>query len=106
MEKVVILQQDVTDYLEDLVRILFEKEYFGYEKSAQLYVSKIYDFIEFDLVNFPSKQTPDRLMRYGSKYVFYKANNHTTWYIFFESKGERYLITYITNNHMENVSFL
>ncbi|NGM60497.1 hypothetical protein G5B30_01085 [Sphingobacterium sp. SGG-5] len=106
MEKVVVLQQDVADFLENLIWILFEKEYFGFEESAQVYVSKIYDFIEFDLVNFPPKRTPHKLRRYGSKYVFYKANSHTTWYIFFESRGARYVITYITNNHMEDVNFL
>lgn len=106
MEKVVILQKDVIDFLENLIWVLFEKEYFGFEESAQTYVSRIYDFIEYELVKFPPKQTPRNLSRYGTKYVLYKANNRTTWYIFFENIENRYLVTYITNNHMEEASAL
>jgi len=106
LEKVVIIQEDVIDFLENLIRVLFEKEYFGFEGSAQIYVSRMYDFIEFELINFPPKQTPNNLIRYGSNYVFYKANNRTTWYIFFEKKGNRYLVTYITNNHMAEANTL
>lgn len=106
MEKVVILEEDVIDFLENIIRVLFEKEYFGFEESAQIYVSRIYDFIEYELVKFPPKQTPHNLSRYGTKYVFYKANNRTTWYIFFENIENRYLVTYITNNHMEEASAL
>ncbi|MEX0997706.1 MAG: hypothetical protein WDZ45_11710 [Flavobacteriaceae bacterium] len=106
MEKIVLLQENVTTFLENLIQILFEKEYFSYEKSAQQYVSKIYDFIENHLIKYPHKTTPKNLSQLGSKFVFYKANNHTTWYIFFENKDSRYLVTYITNNHMEDVKFL
>lgn len=106
MERVIILQQEVIDFLENLVEILFEKGYFRFEESAQIYVSKIYDFIEFELTKFPHKQTPNKLLRFGSKYAFYKANDRTTWYIFFESKGNRYVVTHITNNHTEDIGFL
>jgi len=106
LEKIIILQQDVTDFLERLIQILFEKEYFGFEESAHLYVSKIYDFIEHKLINAITKQTPEKLLYLGSKYVFYKANNRTTWYVFFENRDNRYLITHITNNHTEEAQFL
>lgn len=106
MERIVILQQNVTDFLENLVEVLFENHYFGFEESSQAYVSKIYDFIEFNLIDFPHKQTPEKLKRYGSKYIFYKINNQTTWYIFFENKDNRYLVTHITNNHMKESKFL
>lgn len=106
MEKIVVLQENVIAFLENLILILFEKEYFSFEEPAQIYVSKIYDFIEVDLINFPHKKTPKEFIHFGSNYAFYKANNQTTWYIFFEKKGSRYLVTYITNNHMEEASFL
>lgn len=102
----IVLQLDVTDFLENLIQTLFEKEYFGFEASAEAYVAKIYDFIENELIFFPHKQTPEKLIRFGSKYVFYKVNNQTTWYIFFENKDNRYLVTYITNNHTEDASVL
>lgn len=57
MEEIkIILQNNVTDYLEELVEILFQKDYFGFEENAQDYVNKIYDFIEIELANFPSKK--------------------------------------------------
>ena len=47
MEKVKIeILPEVVDFLNNLVKILFHKEYFGFEESAQNYVQNIYDFIE------------------------------------------------------------
>ncbi len=101
-----ILQQNVREYLDNLIQILFENDYFGFEESAQIYVSKIYDFIEHELINFPYKITPEKLSHFGQKYAFYNANNRTTWYIFFEIKDSRLLITYLTNNHAPELKYL
>lgn len=101
-----MLQHNVVEFLQKLIQTLFENDYFGFEQSAQDYVSKLYDFIEFELVKASPRSTPQNLTRFGSWYVFYKANNRTTWYIFFESLGSKYLITHITNNHCEEAGFL
>lgn len=107
MEKVKIeIFLEVISYLNELIAQLFYKEYFGFEDSAQLYVQKIYDFIENDLINFPHKKTPKKLKNFGSFYVFYKPNNRTTWYIFFEKSNNRYLITHLTNNHVKELNDL
>lgn len=106
MEKEITFQQDVNQFLRKLILILFENDYFGFEENAELYVSKIYDFIENDLSNFPPKKTPEKLVKLGTNYTFYKANENTTWYIFFEKKDNRYLITYITNNHSTEAQYL
>lgn len=107
MEKVKIeIFPEVISYLNELIAQLFYKEYFGFEDSAQLYVQKIYDFIENDLINFPHKKTPKKLKNFGSYYAFYKPNNRTTWYIFFEKSGNRYLITHLTNNHVKELNDL
>ena len=107
MEKVKIeIRPEVIDFLNELVGILFFKEYFGFEESAQFYVQKIYDFIETELVNFPQKTTPKALKKFGSNYVFYNANNRTTWYVFFEKNNNRYLISHITNNHIKELNNL
>ena len=107
MEEIeIILQQNVTDYLEELILVLYENEYFGFEIDAQDYIQKIYDFIEQSISVFPYRNTPLKLLQLGSKYIFYKANPNTTWYIFFESSDNRFLITYITNNYSEIVQFL
>jgi hypothetical protein len=90
LEKVKIeILHDVIDFLNKLVEILFYKEYFGFEDSAQFYVQNIYDFIENDLINFPHKSTPIKLKKFGSNYVFFRLNNRTTWYIFFEKSDNR-----------------
>ena len=107
MEKVKIeILPEVIGYLNQLVATLFYKEYFGFEDSAQFYVQKIYDFIENDLINFALKTTPKKLKKFGSNYVFYKPNNRTTWYIFFEKSKNRILITYIINNHFKELNDL
>lgn len=97
---------EVITFLNELIGQLFHKEYFGFEDSAQLYVQKIYDFIENDLMNFPHKTTPVKLKKFGSNYAFYRPNNRTTWYVFFEKNNNRYLITYITNNHVKELNDL
>lgn len=102
----IILRKNVTDYLEELISILYENEYFGFESDAEEYVKKIYDFIEYNLPIFPFKKTPENLSQLGSKCIFYKANHTTTWYIFFENVENRYIITFITNSHSEIVQHL
>lgn len=97
---------EVELYLNDLTFLLFEKEYFGFLESSFEYVDDLVDFIENNLPIFPAKNTPSNLIYLGSKYIFFKANNHTTWFIFFEVHKNRYLVTYITNNYSEIVKFL
>lgn len=65
MEKVKIeIFPEVITFLNELIAQLFYEEYFGFEDSAQLYVQKIYDFIENDLINFPHKKTPSKLKKF------------------------------------------
>lgn len=107
MEKVKIeILPEVIDFLNELTELLFYKEYFGFEDSAQFYVQKIYDFFEYDLLNFPHKSTPKKLKKFGSNYAFYRPNDRTTWYIFFEKSNNRYLITHLTNNHIKELNDL
>ncbi len=107
MEKITIqYRTEVEEYLNELNFLLFEKEYFGFLENAFDYVEQFIDFIEYNLPLFPSKNTPPALSSLGSKYIFYKANHQTTWYIFFENSGNRFLVTYITNSHSEIVNFL
>lgn len=73
MEKVnVIIRKNVTDYLEELVFILYENEYFGFESDAQDYVQKIYDFIEYNLSIFPFRKTPENLLSWVQNTFFTK----------------------------------
>lgn len=86
-------------YLNDLTDILFKKEYFGFSESAKSYVDRITCYIEEHIELHPTKNTPDELAHYGKKYIVYKANDKTSWYIFFSQESNVYFIQYITNNH-------
>ncbi|MES2238724.1 MAG: hypothetical protein V4497_00540 [Bacteroidota bacterium] len=97
----VIITPTVIDFLDDLVRILFRKEYFGFIESAEDYVSKIYDGIDENIRLTSHKTTPSKLKYLGSNYIFYKLNQRTTWFIFFKKQNNNYLITGILNNHCE-----
>jgi hypothetical protein len=97
----VVFTPHVISYLDDLVRVLYKKEYFGFVETAEEYVSKIYDAVPENIKLNTDKGSPKNLKHLGSHYIFYKANNRTTWYIFFEKKDQNYLITGIINNHCE-----
>ena len=63
------------DFLDDLVRVLYKKEYFGFIETAEEYVSKIYDVVPDNIKLSTHKLTPKRLKHPGSNYIFYKPNN-------------------------------
>jgi hypothetical protein len=102
----VIITPKVIDFLDDLVRVLYKKEYFGFIESAEDYVAKIYDSIDENIQLSFCKTTPLKLKYLGSNYIFYKANNRTTWFIFFEKQNNNYLVTGILNNHCEEAKEL
>ena len=95
----VIFTPSVISYLDDLVLILYKKEYFGFMKSAEEYVDDIYDAVPERIRKSPHKKTPSTLQYLGSDYIFYKTNSRTTWYVFFEKRNQNYLITGILNNY-------
>lgn len=97
----IIFAPHVIDFLDDLVRVLYKKEYFGFIETAEEYVLKIYDAVPKNIKVSPHKSTPKNLKHLGSNYIFYKSNNRTNWYVFFEKSNQNYLITEIINNHCE-----
>ena len=102
----VIYTPEVISYLDDLVKILYKKEYFGFIESAEDYVFQIYDSVPENLKANNYKSSPKELKHFGSKYIFYKANSRTIWYIFFENKNEKYIITGILNSHSKDAKYL
>ena len=97
----------VTEYIESLVPILYEKGYFSYRETARKYVKDLYDDIKTNLPKKRHKPAPAHYDKYG-KDMFYAAfpkSKRTTWYAFFDKYEENgeiiYLIRYIGNNHTE-----
>jgi len=102
----ILFPKEVIDFLDELLHVLYEKNYFSYKSSASAYVLKIYDFIEANITTFPYKKTPKALNHLGSKYIFYKPNHNTTWFIFFEHQGKIFRITAIINNYCKEANLL
>ena len=96
MKHQVITTKEVRKYLYDLIDILYEREYFGFEDIEQNLPKKI------------RKPSPEHFDIYGYNmyYASFKKNQQTTWYVFFTihydycSNTQTFLIRYVSNNHM------
>lgn len=102
----IVFQNNVIDEFDDLIFILYSRDYFSSIQPAEAYIDKIIDFISDSIETFPSQKTPKKLQHFGSRYIFYKSNNRTTWFIFYENHDQRYLITKIINNHIRDSNYL
>ena len=96
----IIFHKDAEDYLSELVDVLYEKEYFGFEESAVSYVDDLIDDIVNNLHRKLKKKSPGQFLKYGDRYATYRRNNKTSWYVFFEVENDTYYVNYIANNHM------
>ena len=101
----VVVLPKVLEYFDDLVTILYEKDYFGFEETALKYVTELYDEIIATLPMCPRKPAPKYFEKYGKAlyYAVFPKNKRTQWYAFFrmyQKDGELYYqIRYIANNH-------
>lgn len=102
MEKVIVYSKVFEDIINELIDVLYEKEYFGSKEASKLYGAKIYDHIFYNIEKPFSRKSPEKFQKYGKKYLKYKANNHTFWYIFFDQKDNKFLVNYILNNHSKD----
>ena len=102
MEREIIFSKKVEIYLDKLMLLLFEEGYFGFSDSAKLYVDHLISYIGDHIGIHPSKIAPDYFQRFGQnmKYITYRANKNTSWYIFYQERNNIYLIRHITNNHV------
>ena len=97
---------EVKLYFNDLITILYEKEYFGYEATAKKYVDELVDDILTNLPTKTKKTAPKHFTdRYGKGlyYTTFTKNKRTQWYAFFriyQMDGEIYYqVRHIENNH-------
>jgi len=102
----ILFDNEVVDYLDNLVFELYRKEYFGFVESADAFVLKLADFIYENIEKLPSRKTPSKIQQLGSNYIFYQSNQRTTWYVFFDKEDTNYLITSIINNHSKEAKWL
>ena len=93
---------EIEIYLSELIELLYDKGYFSFPDQAIDYVYKIREYIENEIQTVHKRKAPEHFLQYGKDMSFfiYKANNHTSWYIFFQQQDDTYLIRYITNNHV------
>lgn len=102
----VVFKYEVTDFLSDLTQILYKKQYFSYIENAEEYVDYIYDEIEHSIHQKKHFVTSRKLHHYGKYYIVIRMNKRTAWYVIFDKKDNRYIIRYITNNHVAKAAFL
>jgi hypothetical protein len=102
MEKEVIYEENVKLFLKELVILLFEKGYFSFPDEAKAYVDCLICYAEQYAGRISGKDAPPYFNRYGSnlKYITYKANKTTSWYILYQQRDNIFLIRHITNNHV------
>ena len=101
----VIFTSKVLEYFEDLVIILYEKEYFGFLETSKMYVVDLVDDIENHLPTCQHKYAPPYFDKYGKnlEYAVFKKSKRTQWYVFFRvywvNGEEIFQVRYIANNH-------
>lgn len=107
MEKIII-SNEVSNQLEELILILHKEEYFGFMDSATDYVDSIIDFIFSSIETYPKKNSPKELNQIGKFYLVFKMNSATSWYIFFDFDQNKniYLVKSILNNHSREIKYL
>jgi len=97
----------VLEYLDEVVYILFVKQYFSYLETSICYVDDLIDDIKKNLPTKLHKPASQYFDKYGKsmEYAVFKKSKRTSWYIFFntyedEQTGEDiFLVRYIGNNH-------
>jgi hypothetical protein len=102
VEKIVIPTEEVRLFLNELFYILVDEQYFSFPENAKAYVDKLTDYVEKYIGIFPDRDAPPYFDHYGNdlKYIIYKANKSTWWYIFYQQRENVFLIRHITNNHV------
>lgn len=102
----VLALPEVRLYLQELTRVLYTQDYFGFEESAVKYVEELFNDIRTTLPSRSKRSAPAYFDRYGKKmyYAVFRKNKNTQWYVFFTIYADKdeliYLVRYISNNHM------
>lgn len=103
----IVLSHEFVDELEDLFDILIERGFFSYDEYALKYIDEIEQFITSSIQVYPRRKAPAIFAKYGHdlKYISFKKNARTTWYILFEETDSAFFVRHITNNHVSGQYF-
>ena len=102
----IVFKISVVKFLNGLIDILFEKEYFHSPESSRLYVAKIRKEIEKTIHLKQKYNTPSELIKHGLYYKKFTVNKGTTWVVFYDLAKDTFYINYITNNHAPDAEFI
>jgi hypothetical protein len=84
VEKVTILFTDeVLDYLDNLIYILYQDKYFSFLENSHNYVLGIYDFIDENIPSAYIKTAPKSLLKYGDFLYFlqFQSKNNLVYFL-------------------------
>jgi hypothetical protein len=102
----IYFEPSVLIYFDSLAFELYKKEYFSFIESANNYVDYIYNEIIKNIQFQKHHDTVSTHKKYGAHYIIIKTNNRTAWHVYFNKKGNKYIITKILNNHLPTAKFL
>ena len=97
---------EMRDYLEELVIVLYQKEYFGWLDTSQKYVDDLFLDIKTNLPTRRHVPAPPYFDKYGKDmyYAAFRKSKRTIWFVFFskyqQNDGVFFLVRYIANNHV------
>lgn len=105
--KRIVLSHEFIEELDELFDILIERGFFSYDENALKYIDDIERFIASSIHTYPKREVPSLFAKYGKdlKYIAYKKNTRTTWYILFEETDSTFFVRHITNNHVSGQYF-
>lgn len=104
--QLVVISEDVLNYLAELSHLLFKNGYFDYFENALQYVDDIYDEIFATIHIAKHIEVHVKHKDFGDYYFVIKANRRTAWHIYFIKKDNVYYITKILNNLLPTAKFL
>ncbi|GHT41851.1 hypothetical protein FACS189437_09260 [Bacteroidia bacterium] len=102
MEREIIFSEESKALLKELLIVLYTKGYFSLWENAKKYVDSVVHYVVRYIGVLHGKDAPLYFSRYGTnlKYITYRANKNTWWYIFYQQHDNVFLIRHITNNHV------
>lgn len=102
----VLFLPEVRSYLNDLINLLFDLDYFSSVESSSKYINELFNDIQNNLYIKVKRKAPLHFRFLGAKvyYTSFTKSRHTQWYVFFSvyliDGEEVYLVRYIANNHI------